>query len=105
MKYAWIVRNKAHWPITLACEVLGVSARGYFEHGRRKKAPKPSKPDAHKRRSDEALLTHIRAIHAEVKGEYGWPKMWKELVARYSIQIVAANTVGMSSRARWRVTK
>jgi transposase InsO family protein len=32
--------------------------------------------------SDEALLTHIRAIHAEVKGEYGWPKMWKELVAR-----------------------
>ncbi len=32
--------------------------------------------------SDEALLAHIRAIHAEVKGEYGWPKMWKELVAR-----------------------
>lgn len=44
--------------------------------------PKPSKPGAHKRMSDEALLTHIRAIHAEVKGEYGWPKMWKELVAR-----------------------
>ena len=82
MKYAWIVSNKAHWPITLACEVLGVSASGYFEHGRRKKAPKPSKPGAHKRMSDEALLAHIRAIHAEVKGEYGWPKMWKELVAR-----------------------
>ena len=82
MKYAWIVSNKAHWPITLACEVLGVSASGYFEHGRRKKAPKPSKPGAHKRMSDEALLAYIRAIHAEVKGEYGWPKMWKELVAR-----------------------
>ena len=82
MKYAWIASNKAHWPITLACEVLGVSASGYFEHGRRKKFPKPSKPGAHKRMSDEALLAHIRAIHAEVKGEYGWPKMWKELVAR-----------------------
>ena len=82
MKYAWIVSNKAHWSITLACEVLGVSASGYFEHGRRKKAPKPSKPDAHKRMSDEALLAYIRAIQAEVKGEYGWPKMWKELVAR-----------------------
>ena len=82
MKYAWILSNKAHWSITLACEVLGVSASGYFEHGRRKKLPKPSKPGAHKRMSDEALLTHIRAIHAEVKGEYGWPKMWKELVAR-----------------------
>lgn len=32
--------------------------------------------------SDEALLTHIRAIYAEVKAEYGWPMMWKELVAR-----------------------
>jgi putative transposase len=25
---------------------------------------------------------HIKAIHAEVKHEYGWPKMWKELLAR-----------------------
>ena len=82
MKYAWIASNKANWPITLACEVLGVSTSGYFEHGRRKKFPKPSKPGAHKRMSNEALLAHIRAIHAEVKGEYGWPKMWKELVAR-----------------------
>ena len=32
--------------------------------------------------SDERLLIEIRAIHAEVKREYGWPKMWKELVAR-----------------------
>ena len=24
----------------------------------------------------------IRAIHAEVKGEYGWPRMHKELLAR-----------------------
>ena len=82
MKYAWIASNKAHWPITLACEVLGVSTSGYFEHGRRKKFPKPSKPGSHKRMSGEALLAYIRAIHAEVKGEYGWPKMWKELVAR-----------------------
>jgi hypothetical protein len=49
VKYAWIASNKAHWPITLACEVLGVSTSGYFEHGRRKKFPKPSKPGAHKR--------------------------------------------------------
>ena len=82
MKYAWIPSNKAHWPIALACEVPGVSASGYFENSRRKKLPKPSKPDAPKRMSEEALLTHIRDIHAEVKGEYGWPKMWKELVAR-----------------------
>ena len=28
------------------------------------------------------MLAHIRAIHAEVTQEYGWPKMCKELVAR-----------------------
>lgn len=43
---------------------------------------KPTRPGSNRRMSDEALLVHIRAIHAEVKGEYGWPKMWKELVAR-----------------------
>lgn len=61
--------------------MLEVSASGYFEHWRRKE-PKPSKPGAKKRISDEALLVHIKAIHTEVKQEYGWPKMWKELVAR-----------------------
>jgi putative transposase len=50
--------------------------------GRRKALPQPSKPGSHKRMSDEALLIHIRAIHAEVKAEYSWPKMRKELVAR-----------------------
>ena len=35
-----------------------------------------------KRITGEALLVHIKAIHAEVKEEYGWPKMGKELLAR-----------------------
>jgi transposase InsO family protein len=82
VKYAWIARHKADWPITLACEALEVSASGYFEHWRRRDADKPSKPGANKRLSDEVLLVHIKAIHAEVKGEYGWPRMFKELVAR-----------------------
>lgn len=32
--------------------------------------------------SDDALLVHIWAIHAESRGEYGWPRLWKELLAR-----------------------
>ena len=59
-----------------------MSASGYFEHWRRKDASKPSRPGGSARISMEALLVHIRAIHAQVKGEYGWPKMHKELVAR-----------------------
>ena len=80
MKYAWVAKNKAAWPITMTCEALGVSASGYFEHQRRGKSGGPSKPGG-ARLSNEALLAHIRAIHAEVKGEYGWPRLWKELLA------------------------
>ena len=82
MKYAWIAQHTAHWPVTLSCEVLGVSASGYFEHWRRNDNDKPDKPGANKRISNEALLVHIRAIHIEFKQEYGWPKMWKELLTR-----------------------
>ena len=81
MKYAWIARNILLWPVTLMCEVLDVSASGYFEHRRRSRADKPSQSGAG-RVSNEALLAHIRAIHAEVKHEYGWPRVWKELLAR-----------------------
>ena len=80
MKYAWIFLFRAVWPVTLICEVLGVSVSGYFEHQRRRAQDRPSGPGG--RHSNEALLAHIRAIHAEVKGEYGWPRVWKELLAR-----------------------
>ena len=82
MKYAWVAKHKACWPVTLSCEVLGVSASGYFEHWRRKERDKPGRPEADKRISEAALLVHIRAIHAEVKQEYGWPKVCKEVLAR-----------------------
>ena len=82
MRYAWIAMHKADWPVSLTCDILGGSASGYFEHWRRKDAGKPSTPAANKRISDEALLVHIKAIHAEVKQEYGWPRMCKALVAR-----------------------
>ena len=79
MKYAWIERNRRHWPISLACEVLRVSPSGYHERKAREIAD-PSRP--RRSISNDALLMHIRAVHAETKGEYGWPRVWKELLAR-----------------------
>ena len=73
--------HKARWPVSLACEVLGVSTSGYFEHQRRRAYGGPRQPGGG-RVGNEALLAHMRAIHAEVKGEYGWPRMHKELLAR-----------------------
>jgi putative transposase len=72
---------KACSPLSLSCEVLGVSVSGYFEHQRRRRQRRPSQPGSG-RLSDDALLAHMRAIHAEVHHEYGWPRMTKELCAR-----------------------
>jgi transposase InsO family protein len=79
VKYAWIERHKDHWPVTLQCEVLNVSTSGYFERQRRKDPEYSTTPS--QRVSDEALLVHIKAIHAASKGEYGWPRIWRELRA------------------------
>ena len=50
---------------------------GYHEHFVRRAS-------ATQRRhlSDDALLVHIKVIHAETHGGYGWPRTWKELLAR-----------------------
>ena len=77
MKYAWIERHKREWAVSAQCEVLGVSPSGYHQHfGRR------ASPQQRKRLSNDALLVHIKAIHTETKGEYGWPRIWKELLAK-----------------------
>jgi putative transposase len=76
VKYAWIANNKAVWPFTMTCQVLGVSTSRYFECQRHTSQPGGG------RLSNEALRAHIRAIHTEVKGEYGWPRVCKELLAR-----------------------
>jgi putative transposase len=77
VKYAWIERHKRQWPVSLQCEVLGVSPSGYHENFARR-----ATPERRKHLSNDVLLVHIKAVHAEVKGEYGWPRVWKELLAK-----------------------
>lgn len=55
------------------CHVLEVSESGYYHHWKR--------GTARHLIPDMALLTHIRAIHREAKGEYGWPHIWRALQA------------------------
>jgi len=70
---------KGRWPITLMCEVLQVSPGGYFRRDAAKHGSGQGRRGLH---SDEALLVHIRAIHKQLHGEYGWPRMHRELLAR-----------------------
>ena len=77
MKYAFINRHRRVWPISVQCRVLEASVAGYHEHFVR------AASTAQRRHlSNDALLVHIKAIHAETHGGYGWPRTWKELLAR-----------------------
>lgn len=77
MKYAFIHAHQRVWPISAQCRVLEVSISGYHEHFVR------SASSAQRRHlSDDALLVHIKAIYAEMRGAYGWPRIWKTLLGR-----------------------
>lgn len=66
---------KGVYPIAVSCQVLQVSSSGYFRFRR-------GGGEVSHLCSDDLALIHIRAIHAQVKGEYGWPRIHKELQAR-----------------------
>lgn len=75
MKYAWIAAQGNAFALTEMCDVLDVSISAYRAWKR------GGKPDC-KRLSDSQMLALIRAVHAELKGAYGSPRMVRELRAR-----------------------
>ena len=77
MKYAFVRRNRRVWPIRVQCRVLGVSVAGYHEHFARRRGMVQRR-----HLSDQVLLVHIRAVHAEHRGAYGWPRLWRQLRAQ-----------------------
>ena len=74
MKYAWIGNNKLRWPVCVQCRVLEVSISGYYQHRARRK-----KILTRRHLSETALLVEIRAVYAEARGAYGWPRVWRQL--------------------------
>jgi transposase InsO family protein len=74
MKYAFIQREKQVWPICVQCRVLLVSVSRYHERLARRMDIAQCR-----HLSDEALLVHISAVHAENRGAYGWSRIWRQL--------------------------
>lgn len=75
MKYAWIAEQGKAFALAEMCAVLDVSISGY-------RAWKRGGTPDRKRLTDSQLLALIRAIHAELKGAYGSPRMVRELRRR-----------------------
>ncbi len=74
MKFAFIAREKATYPVDLLCAVLGVSRSGFYAtHGR---------PVAPRRQRDQQLGVHVTAAHRASRGRYGSPRVHRELQAQ-----------------------
>ena len=74
MKFAFIQAEKATFPVTVLCRVLGVSRAGFYSAQRRPRSP---------RGTEEAQLeVQIAAIHRASRRRYGSPRVHAELRAR-----------------------
>lgn len=71
MKYAFIARESASYPILALCKALQVSRSGFYEWKHRA-------PSKHAQK-DAALLQHLRRIHRVSRERYGLIKAWKAL--------------------------
>lgn len=74
MKYAFVARERAHFPLGVLCRLLGVARSGFHAHQRRQAQPRPE-PDA-------ALRADLRAAHAQSRGTYGRPRLVQDLRER-----------------------
>jgi len=75
VKYAWMDGQIKSYALTEMCVVLDVSISGY-------RAWKRGGTPERKRLTDAQMLALIRAIHAELKGAYGSPRIVRELRQR-----------------------
>jgi transposase InsO family protein len=72
--FAFILAEKAHYPVRTLCAVLAVSASGYYAWRGRPVCP----PQV---RANRGLRTRIRVLHAESRGRYGSPRIHQALRA------------------------
>jgi len=70
------------WPVAAQCQVLNVSASGYHQYRARQRDRAGLSQQPSRRIGEVALLVYIKAIFNEVKGAYGWPRIWRELQER-----------------------
>ena len=99
-------REKATYPITRLCRVLGVSPSGYYAWLRRS----PSR----RAQADVELTERIKAIHTKSRGIYGAPRVHAELYRKHQIRcsrkrvarlMREAGLVGVDRRRKWGSTR
>jgi transposase InsO family protein len=76
MRYRFVARERASFPVRTLCRVVGAAASGFYAWLRR--GPGPDRPEG----ADRALRARVGAIFAASRGTYGSPRVHAELRAR-----------------------
>jgi transposase InsO family protein len=74
MKFAFINAEKARWPVEVQCDVFGVSRSGYYAW--------KGRPEAPRAQEDAELVIEIKIASEVGRGNYGSPRVHRELRAR-----------------------
>jgi transposase InsO family protein len=73
MKFRFIEDHRDTWPVHLMCDVLKVSASGYYAWRGRPESPRAA--------ANRALLAAIQRVHASHRGRNGAPRIHAALRA------------------------
>jgi putative transposase len=74
MRFRFIEDRRTDYPVTILCEVLGVSSAGYYAWR--------SRPESRRSAANRDLVDDIRRIHRDTRGRYGSPRIHAELTAQ-----------------------
>lgn len=73
MRYAFVARERAHFPTHILCRVMQVSVSGFHDDRRRQCRPDP----------DADVRKQLREVHAQSRKTYGRPRLVKALRSHY----------------------
>jgi putative transposase len=90
VKYAWIAEHCDSYPIAVMCDVLNVSASGYYNSLDRPLSPRAER---HAR-----IQQAVQRVHAESHGIYGSHKIAEVLEDRDDLESACRNTVAATMR-------
>jgi transposase InsO family protein len=74
MRFRFIEDHRADYPVTVLCDVLGVSPAGYYAWR--------SRPESRRSAANRHLIDDIRRVHRDTHGRYGSPRIHVELKAQ-----------------------
>jgi putative transposase len=74
MRFRFIEDRRVDYPVTILCDVLGVSPAGYYAWRAR--------PESRRSVANRGLVDDIKRVHRDTSGRYGSPRIHAELRAQ-----------------------